>query len=95
MLSTSIYKLDTIDLSKFPFYNIISNQYNYDIKSYFTDSDTKVIIDTSITGKKLAIKKHQIALEKNEFEHSQIAIISKQLNTIGNTLTKIKARKLS
>jgi hypothetical protein len=36
-----------------------------------------------------------MALDKNELEGSQIAIISKQLNNIQSTLDKIKAKRLS
>jgi uncharacterized protein (TIGR02284 family) len=66
-----------------------------DIKSSFTGGDTEAIINACITGEEAAIEKYKMALEKNELEASQIAIISKQLNSIQTTLTKIKAKKLS
>ncbi|MBF4494566.1 MULTISPECIES: PA2169 family four-helix-bundle protein [unclassified Flavobacterium] len=66
-----------------------------DIKSSFTGGDTEAIINACITGEEAAIEKYKMALEKNELEASQVAIVSKQLNSIENTLTKIKAKKLS
>ncbi|WP_456315597.1 ferritin-like domain-containing protein [Pseudomonas shirazensis] len=66
-----------------------------DIKSSFTGGDTEAIINACITGEEAAIEKYKAALEKNELEASQISIISKQLNSIENTLTKIKMKKLS
>ncbi|MCD0467923.1 PA2169 family four-helix-bundle protein [Flavobacterium sp. ENC] len=66
-----------------------------DIKSSFTSGDTEAIINACVTGEEAAIEKYKAALEKNELEASQIAIVSKQLNSIENTLTKIKAKRLS
>lgn len=66
-----------------------------DIKSSFTSGDTEAIINACVTGEEAAIDKYKSALAKNELEASQIAIVSKQLNSIENTLTKIKARRLS
>ncbi|MRX39647.1 PA2169 family four-helix-bundle protein [Flavobacterium sp. LC2016-23] len=66
-----------------------------DIKSSFTSGDTEAIINACVTGEEAAIDKYKSALAKNELETSQIAIISKQLNSIENTLTKIKAKRLS
>lgn len=66
-----------------------------DIKSSFTSGDTEAIINTCVTGEEAAIDKYKSALAKNELEASQIAVVSKQLNNIENTLTKIKARRLS
>ncbi|KUJ60182.1 hypothetical protein AR687_18985 [Flavobacteriaceae bacterium CRH] len=66
-----------------------------DIKSSFSGGDTEAIINACITGEEAAIEKYKMALEKNELEASQIAIVSKQLNSIENTLTKIKMKKLS
>ena len=66
-----------------------------DIKSSFTGGDTEAIINACITGEESAIEKYKMALEKNELDGSQIAIVSKQLNSIQNTLTLIKAKKLS
>ncbi|PAM91866.1 hypothetical protein B4N84_23880 [Flavobacterium sp. IR1] len=66
-----------------------------DIKSSFTGGDTEAIVNACITGEEAAIEKYKMALEKDELESNQIAIVSKQLNSIENTLTKIKARKLS
>lgn len=65
-----------------------------DIKSSLTSGDTEAIINACITGEEAAIEKYQMALEKNELDSSQIAIVSKQLNSIENTLTKIKAKKM-
>lgn len=66
-----------------------------DIKSSFTSGDTEAIINACVTGEEAAVDKYKSALAKNELEASQIAIVSKQLNSIENTLTKIKARRLS
>jgi len=66
-----------------------------DIKSSFTSGDTEAIINACITGEEAAIEKYKMALEKNEFESNQIAIVAKQLNSIQTTLTAIKAKKLS
>ncbi|TPG35531.1 ferritin-like domain-containing protein [Flavobacterium pectinovorum] len=66
-----------------------------DIKSSFTGGDTEAIINACVTGEEAAVEKYKMALEKNEFEGSQIAIISKQLNSIQSTLDKIKAKRLS
>lgn len=66
-----------------------------DIKSSFTSGDTEAIINACITGEEAAIEKYKMALEKEELDSNQIAIVSKQLNSIQNTLTLIKAKKLS
>jgi len=66
-----------------------------DIKSSFTSGDTEAIINACITGEEAAIEKYKSALEKEELDSNQIAIVSKQLNSIQNTLTLIKAKKLS
>lgn len=66
-----------------------------DIKSSFTGGDTEAIINACITGEEAAIEKYKMALEKNELELDQIAVVSKHLNSIENTLAKIKAKKLS
>ncbi|MCD0470866.1 PA2169 family four-helix-bundle protein [Flavobacterium sp. JAS] len=66
-----------------------------DIKSSFTGGDTEAIINACVTGEEAAVEKYKMALEKNELEGSQIAIISKQLNSIQNTLDKIKGKRLS
>lgn len=66
-----------------------------DIKSSFTGGDTEAIINACITGEEAAIEKYKSALEKDELDSNQIAIVSKQLNSIENTLSKIKAKKLS
>lgn len=66
-----------------------------DIKSSFTGGDTEAIINACITGEEAAIEKYKMALEKNELEFNQIAIVSKQLNNIQITLEKIRAKKMS
>jgi uncharacterized protein (TIGR02284 family) len=66
-----------------------------DIKSSFTSGDTEAIINACVTGEEAAVDKYKSALAKNELEASQIAVVSKQLNSIENTLTKIKAKRLS
>lgn len=66
-----------------------------DIKSSFTGGDTEAIINACITGEEAAIEKYKMALEKNELDGSQIAIVSKQLNSIQSTLDKIKAKRSS
>ncbi|MHC0442081.1 ferritin-like domain-containing protein [Flavobacterium sp. 3-210] len=65
-----------------------------DIKSSFTGGDTKAIINACVTGEEAAIEKYKAALEENHLEHSQIYIVSKQLNSIQNTLSQIKMRAL-
>ncbi|MDR7209282.1 PA2169 family four-helix-bundle protein [Flavobacterium piscis] len=65
-----------------------------DIKSSFTSGDTEAIINACITGEEAAIEKYKMALEKEELDSNQISIVSKQLNSIQNTLTLIKAKKL-
>ena len=66
-----------------------------DIKSSFTSGDTEAIINACVTGEEAAIEKYKMALEKNELELNQIALVSKQLNSIQITLEKIKAKKLN
>jgi uncharacterized protein (TIGR02284 family) len=63
-----------------------------DIKSSFTGGDTKAIINVCVTGEEAAIEKYKAALEENHLEHSQVYIVSKQLNSIQNTLSQIKMR---
>lgn len=63
-----------------------------DIKSAFTGGDTESIIKACITGEEAAIEKYKMALEDNNLEHSQVFIVSKQLNSIQNTLSQIKMR---
>ncbi|MFC0779472.1 PA2169 family four-helix-bundle protein [Flavobacterium sp. HJSW_4] len=63
-----------------------------DIKSAFTGGDTEAIIGACITGEEAAIEKYKMALEENHLEHDQIYIVSKQLNSIQNTLSQIKMR---
>ncbi|MBB4800115.1 uncharacterized protein (TIGR02284 family) [Flavobacterium nitrogenifigens] len=63
-----------------------------DIKSSFTGGDTEAIINACITGEEAAIEKYKKALEENELEHSQVYVVSKQLNSIQNTLSQIKKR---
>ncbi|KRB56287.1 PA2169 family four-helix-bundle protein [Flavobacterium sp. Root186] len=63
-----------------------------DIKSSFTGGDTEAIINACITGEEAAIEKYKKALEENELEHSQVFIVSKQLNSIQNTLSQIKMK---
>ncbi|MCV2486350.1 PA2169 family four-helix-bundle protein [Flavobacterium sp. SH_e] len=63
-----------------------------DIKSAFTGGDTEAIINACITGEEAAIEKYKMALEGNLLEHDQIYIVSKQLNSIQNTLSQIKMR---
>lgn len=65
-----------------------------DIKSSFTGGDTEAILNACITGEEAAVEKYKMALEKNDLGASQIFIVSKQLNSIQNTLTRIKAKKL-
>lgn len=61
-----------------------------DIKSAFTDGDTEAIINACITGEEAAIEKYKMALEENHLEHDQVYIVSKQLNSIQNTLSQLK-----
>ncbi|KAF2510031.1 PA2169 family four-helix-bundle protein [Flavobacterium zhairuonense] len=63
-----------------------------DIKSSFSGGDTKAIINACATGEEAAIEKYKNALEENHLEHNQVYIVSKQLNSIQNTLSQIKMR---
>jgi uncharacterized protein (TIGR02284 family) len=63
-----------------------------DIKSSFTGGDTEAIINACITGEEAAIEKYKMAIEENHLEYSQISVVSKQLNSIQNTLSQIKMR---
>lgn len=63
-----------------------------DIKSSFTGGDTEAIVNACITGEEAAVEKYKAALESKDLQSNQIAIVSKQLNSIQNTLTKIKAK---
>jgi len=63
-----------------------------DIKSSFTGGDTEAIINACITGEEAAIEKYKTALEENHLEYSQVSVVSKQLNSIQNTLSQIKMR---
>lgn len=60
-----------------------------DIKSSFTSGDTEAIVNACITGEEAAIEKYEMALKKEELEQSQIAVISKQLNSIKAILMKL------
>jgi uncharacterized protein (TIGR02284 family) len=66
-----------------------------DIKSSFTGGDTEAIISACITGEEAAVEKYKKALESGDLDSNQVAIVSNQLNSIQNTLTLIKAKKLS
>lgn len=66
-----------------------------DIKSALTSSDNEAIIEACITGEEAAIEEYENALEKEELDVTQKTILSKQLNSIKDTLQKIKSRKLS
>lgn len=63
-----------------------------DIKSSFTGGDTESIINACVTGEEAAIEKYKAALEENNLEHGQVLVVSKQLNSIQNTLSQIKMR---
>lgn len=63
-----------------------------DLKSAFTGGNTEAIINACVTGEEAAIEKYKMALEANLLEHDQIYIVSKQLNSIQNTLSQIKMR---
>lgn len=63
-----------------------------DIKSSFTGGDTEAIINACVTGEEAAIEKYKMALEENHLEYNQISVVSKQLNSIQNTLSQIKMR---
>lgn len=66
-----------------------------DIKASFTGGDTEAIINACITGEEAAIEKYEEVLKKDHLQTNQIAMITKQLNSIQSTLTKIKAKKIS
>lgn len=63
-----------------------------DIKSSFTGGDTEAIINACVTGEEAAIEKYRKALEENHLEYNQVNIVSKQLNSIQNTLSLIKMK---
>lgn len=63
-----------------------------DIKSSFTGGDTEAIINACVTGEEAAIEKYKAALDENHLEYNQVSIVSKQLNSIQNTLSQIKMR---
>jgi uncharacterized protein (TIGR02284 family) len=63
-----------------------------DIKSSFTGGDTEAIINACVTGEEAAIEKYKTALEENRLEYNQVNIVSKQLNSIQNTLSLIKMK---
>ena len=63
-----------------------------DIKSSFTGGDTEAIINACVTGEEAAIEKYKMALEENHLEYNQVSVVSKQLNSIQNTLSKIKMK---
>ncbi|OIV41930.1 ferritin-like domain-containing protein [Flavobacterium johnsoniae] len=63
-----------------------------DIKSSFTGGDTEAIINACVTGEEAAIEKYKSALEDNNLEYSQASVVSKQLNSIQNTLSQIKMK---
>ena len=63
-----------------------------DIKSSFTGGDTEAIINACVTGEEAAIEKYKNALEENRLEYNQVNIVSKQLNSIQNTLSLIKMK---
>ena len=63
-----------------------------DIKSSFTSGDTEAIVNACVTGEEAAVEKYKMALEKNQLDGSQIAIVSKQLNSIQSTLDRIKMK---
>jgi uncharacterized protein (TIGR02284 family) len=63
-----------------------------DIKSSFTGGDTEAIINACVTGEEAAIEKYKSALEDNNLEYSQVSVVSKQLNSIQNTLSQIKMK---
>ena len=63
-----------------------------DIKSSFTGGDTEAIINACITGEEAAIEKYKAALDENHLEHNHVFVISKQLNSIQNTLSQIKMK---
>jgi uncharacterized protein (TIGR02284 family) len=66
-----------------------------DIKSSFTGGDTEAIINACVIGEEAAIEKYKKALEENHLEYSQVAIVSRQLDNIVNTLSQIKMKKSS
>lgn len=63
-----------------------------DIKSSFTGGDTQAIINACVTGEEAAIEKYKMALEENHLEYSPVSVVSKQLNSIQNTLSQIKMK---
>lgn len=63
-----------------------------DIKSTFTSGDTEAIVNACITGEEAAIEKYESALEKEELQPTQSALISKQLNGIKAVLMSLKAK---
>ena len=66
-----------------------------DIKSTFTSGDTEAIINACITGEESAVEKYEDALKVEEMEQNQIAIVSKQLNSIKAILMKLKSKTVN
>ena len=66
-----------------------------DIKSSFTSGDTESIINACITGEESAVEQYEDALKVVEMEPNQIAIVSKQLNSIKAILMKLKAKTVN
>ncbi|NRT11810.1 PA2169 family four-helix-bundle protein [Flavobacterium sp. 14A] len=66
-----------------------------DIKSTFTSGDTESIINACITGEESAVEQYEDALKVVEMEPNQIAIVSKQLNSIKAILMKLKAKTVN
>lgn len=63
-----------------------------DIKSTFTSGDIEAIVNACITGEEAAVEKYESALEKEELQPTQSALISKQLNGIKAVLMSLKAK---
>ncbi|OCB74443.1 ferritin-like domain-containing protein [Flavobacterium crassostreae] len=60
-----------------------------DIKSTFTSGDTEAIINACITGEEAAIEKYETALQNQNLQPAQKAVVAKQLNSIQAILMKL------
>ncbi len=60
-----------------------------DFKSTFTSGDTEAIVNACITGEEAAIEKYEEALNKEQLQPIQIALLTKQLNSIKAILMKL------
>ncbi|WP_366186719.1 PA2169 family four-helix-bundle protein [Flavobacterium ovatum] len=64
-----------------------------DIKSLFTGGDREAIINTCITGEKVAVEEYELAMKEESLSPMLRNLILQQLISIKNTLAKIELTK--